>query len=86
MSRSNSSASSGYVQNTPGTPTHIREMFNIVSLQSTARPGCIIELENIVDAKQVNRENLNVFKMLEFNNSIISKIRPTFFFQEEKNG
>ena len=53
MSRSNSSASSGYVMNTPSTPPHGREIFNIVSLQSTARPGCIIELDAIVDAKQV---------------------------------
>jgi hypothetical protein len=30
------------------------EMFNIISLQSSARPGCIIELEPIADAKQVN--------------------------------
>jgi hypothetical protein len=46
-----SNTSSGYSvepQRPPG------EMFNIVSLQSSARPGCIIELEPIADAKQVN--------------------------------
>lgn len=45
-----SNTSSGYsveAQNPPG------ELFNIVSLQSSARPGCIIELEPIADAAQV---------------------------------
>lgn len=45
-----SNTSSGYsveAQNPPG------ELFNIVSLQSSARPGCIIELEPIADAVQV---------------------------------
>nr|XP_022328939.1 dmX-like protein 2 isoform X8 [Crassostrea virginica] len=44
-----SNTSSGYSvepQNPPG------ELFNIVSLQSSARPGCIIELEPIADAAQ----------------------------------
>ena len=51
--------------NTPSTPPHGREIFNIVSLQSTARPGCIIELDAIVDAKQVSiyyfESNVTVF-------------------------
>jgi len=29
------------------------ELFNIVSVQSSARPGCIIELEPFTDAEQV---------------------------------
>ncbi|XP_062621591.1 dmX-like protein 2 [Saccostrea cucullata] len=44
-----SNTSSGYSvepQKPPG------ELFNIVSLQSSARPGCIIELEPIADAAQ----------------------------------
>ncbi|CAC5419373.1 DMXL [Mytilus coruscus] len=44
-----SNTSSGYSiepQRAPG------EMFNIISLQSSARPGCIIELEPLADAKQ----------------------------------
>lgn len=36
------------------TQTSVNDIFNIVSLQSTAHPGCIIQLESIVDAKQVN--------------------------------
>jgi hypothetical protein len=46
-----SNTSSGYSfepQKPPG------ELFNIVSLQSSARPGCIIELEPIADAAQVS--------------------------------
>lgn len=48
-----SNTSSGYSiepQRAPG------EMFNIISLQSSARPGCIIELEPLADAKQVSGE------------------------------
>ena len=53
LSRSNSSTSSGIMLQTPTTPIPQREVFNIVSLQSTARPGCVIELDPIADAKQV---------------------------------
>lgn len=52
-----SNTSSGYsveAQNPPG------ELFNIVSLQSSARPGCIIELEPIADAAQVRLKPLNI--------------------------
>lgn len=40
------------------------DVFNIVSLQSTAHPGCIIQLESIVDAKQDWQETqlLHVFQ------------------------
>ena len=34
-------------------PPGARDLFNIVSQQSTARPGCIIELEAIAEAKHV---------------------------------
>ncbi|XP_069136751.1 dmX-like protein 2 [Argopecten irradians] len=44
-----SNTSSGYSVETPRAPG---ELFNIVSLQSSARPGCIIEMEAIADAKQ----------------------------------
>ena len=46
-----SNTSSGYSVE-PQRP--LGEMFKIISLQSSARPGCIIELEPIADAKQVN--------------------------------
>ena len=42
------------MMNTPSTPPYGHKTFNIVSLQSTARPGCIIELDAIVEAKQVS--------------------------------
>lgn len=45
-----SNTSSGYsvdAQRPPG------ELLNIISVQSSARPGCIIELEPIADAEQV---------------------------------
>ncbi|XP_033750320.1 dmX-like protein 2 [Pecten maximus] len=44
-----SNTSSGY---SVETPRAAGELFNIVSLQSSARPGCIIEMEAIADAKQ----------------------------------
>ena len=41
-----------------------RSLFKIVSLQSTARPGCILELSHIVDAKHdwQNTQLLHVFQ------------------------
>lgn len=45
-----SNTSSGYSVEVSHPPS---EVFNIVSLQSSARPGCIIDLEAITDAKQV---------------------------------
>lgn len=46
------------------TQTSVNDIFNIVSLQSTAHPGCIIQLESIVDAKQDWQETqlLHVFQ------------------------
>lgn len=60
-----SNTSSGYsveAQNPPG------ELFNIVSLQSSARPGCIIELEPIADAAQVRLKPLNITLYMYINN------------------
>lgn len=45
-----SNTSSGYSYEAPKTAG---DLFNIVSLQSSNRPGCIIEMEAIADAKQV---------------------------------
>lgn len=42
--------SSGYSNDVRCQPA---ELFNIVSVQSSARPGCIIELEPFTDALQV---------------------------------
>ena len=45
-----SNTSSGYSLEIPDPPG---ELFNIISVQSSARPGCIIELDAFTDAKQV---------------------------------
>ncbi|KAJ8305006.1 hypothetical protein KUTeg_018589 [Tegillarca granosa] len=50
-----SNTSSGYSVETPKAPG---ELFNIVSLQSSSRPGCIIELESIADAKDWQQTQL----------------------------
>ena len=34
-------------------PRTTAELFNIASLQSSARPGCVLEMEAISDAQQV---------------------------------
>ncbi|KAK3098460.1 hypothetical protein FSP39_019692 [Pinctada imbricata] len=44
-----SNTSSGYSADVPKPPS---DLFNIVSVQSSARPGCIIELETIAEASQ----------------------------------
>ena len=46
-----SNTSSGYSFDIPDPPG---ELFNIISVQSSARPGCIIELDAFTDAKQVH--------------------------------
>jgi len=42
--------SSGYSMDTPQPAL---DLFNIISVQSSSRPGCIIELEAFTDAQQV---------------------------------
>ncbi|KAK6180445.1 hypothetical protein SNE40_012599 [Patella caerulea] len=62
MSFSSTGTSSSYKpDNGPKLPS---ELFNIVSEQSSSRPGCIIELEAITDAKQdwQNVQLLHVFQ------------------------
>ncbi|XP_061451734.1 dmX-like protein 2 isoform X8 [Rhineura floridana] len=46
----------------PGSSKLIGEVFNIVSQQSTARPGCIIELDVITDQCGSNTQLLHVFQ------------------------
>ncbi|XP_026565703.1 dmX-like protein 2 [Pseudonaja textilis] len=46
----------------PGASKLIGEVFNIVSQQSTARPGCIIELDVITDQCGSNTQLLHVFQ------------------------
>ncbi|XP_044294884.1 dmX-like protein 2 isoform X2 [Varanus komodoensis] len=46
----------------PGSSKLIGEVFNIVSQQSTARPGCIIELDAITDQCGSNTQLLHVFQ------------------------
>ncbi|XP_057624563.1 dmX-like protein 2 isoform X5 [Chionomys nivalis] len=46
----------------PETSKLIGEVFNIVSQQSTARPGCIIELDAITDQCGTNTQLLHVFQ------------------------
>ncbi|XP_053127959.1 dmX-like protein 2 isoform X3 [Hemicordylus capensis] len=46
----------------PGSSKLIGEVFNIVSQQSTARPGCIIELDAITDQCGTNTQLLHVFQ------------------------
>ena len=46
-----SMTSSGYSADVQQVPA---ELFNIISVQSSARPGCIIELEAFTDAQQVS--------------------------------
>ncbi|XP_015280973.1 PREDICTED: dmX-like protein 2 isoform X3 [Gekko japonicus] len=46
----------------PGSSKLIGEVFNIVSQQSTARPGCIIELDIITDQCGSNTQLLHVFQ------------------------
>ncbi|XP_066490922.1 dmX-like protein 2 isoform X1 [Tiliqua scincoides] len=46
----------------PGSSKLIGEVFNIVSQQSTARPGCIIELDDITDQCGSNTQLLHVFQ------------------------
>ncbi|XP_052793147.1 dmX-like protein 2 isoform X3 [Mya arenaria] len=56
-----SMSSSGYSAEAQEPPA---ELFNIVSVQSSSRPGCIIELEAFTDAQQMWMENqlLHVFQ------------------------
>ncbi|KAG8145031.1 hypothetical protein E2320_013422 [Naja naja] len=46
----------------PGASKLIGAVFNIVSQQSTARPGCIIELDVITDQCESNTQLLHVFQ------------------------
>ena len=50
-----SSSCSSYGGSTPGLPSdgHPINLFNIVSRQSSARPGCIIDLGPINDSAEV---------------------------------
>ncbi|XP_076465247.1 dmX-like protein 2 isoform X2 [Babylonia areolata] len=59
-----SSASSSFVQEPPSPKTSVAEAFNMVSLQSSARPGCLLELERINDAMAdwQNIQLLHVFQ------------------------
>lgn len=53
MSVSSAASSLSLHDGPGGQRTHVQQLlegFNIVSLQSTARPGCIIELDAIADA------------------------------------
>ena len=45
-----SNTSSGYSLELPDPPG---DLFNIISVQSSSRPGCIIELDAFTDAQQV---------------------------------
>ncbi|XP_064608806.1 dmX-like protein 2 isoform X2 [Liolophura sinensis] len=51
LSMSSSYSSSGY-SDTPPTPVAPSDIFRIISLQSTSRPGCIMELDALSEACQ----------------------------------
>ncbi|XP_043103136.1 dmX-like protein 1 isoform X3 [Puntigrus tetrazona] len=46
----------------PDISKHVGEVFNIISQQSTARPGCIIELDAITDFQGKETQLLHVFE------------------------
>ena len=58
-SHSNSSSSSGYVMTQTATTTEqmAYTSADICSVQSTSRPGCIIELDLLKNSKKVNIES-----------------------------
>lgn len=65
MSQSSSTSSGlGYRHST------LQDAFKIVSEQSTSRPGCIIELDSIMDAHHVSKYFFFSFKIAIFNNQL----------------
>lgn len=68
MSQSSSTSSGlGYRHST------LQETFKIVSEQSTSRPGCIIELDSIMDAHHVCKYFFQNFTIVIFNNLLYLK-------------
>uniref|UniRef100_A0A673GBM5 DmX-like protein 2 n=1 Tax=Sinocyclocheilus rhinocerous TaxID=307959 RepID=A0A673GBM5_9TELE len=75
----------------PETSKLVGEVFNIVSQQSTARPGCIIELDVITNQCGSNTQLLHVFQedfilgykphedILEFNSTSVPSYQPPPF-------
>ena len=64
---SNSSSSSGYVMTQSSyqvDPLSLYSNIDICSVQSTARPGCILELELLNDSKKVGQRLIDIFLIL----------------------
>uniref|UniRef100_A0A8D3DQP8 Dmx like 1 n=1 Tax=Scophthalmus maximus TaxID=52904 RepID=A0A8D3DQP8_SCOMX len=61
----------------PEISKYVGEVFNMISQQSTAKPGCIIELDAITDFVSINETNLEINLVLSFKDVVFK--RNNFF-------
>uniref|UniRef100_A0A8C7ZS02 Dmx like 1 n=1 Tax=Oryzias sinensis TaxID=183150 RepID=A0A8C7ZS02_9TELE len=64
----------------PEISRYVGEVFNIISQQSTAKPGCIIELDAITDFQGKETQLLHVFEENLILGSLRAEVSLTFFF------
>uniref|UniRef100_A0A5F8GCU3 Dmx like 1 n=1 Tax=Monodelphis domestica TaxID=13616 RepID=A0A5F8GCU3_MONDO len=76
-----------YELSNPEISKYVGEVFNIVSQQSTARPGCIIELDPITELRGRKTQLLHVFQEDFILNSLEKKKRSSeSYFGNQPNG